>query len=372
MSINLYDASNIDHYHWPETEEGRKGRAYLYPLIKEGTASFLDNVSSKMFLVTGRDFFLPFSVNEKEYDNSYVASNYYAINYCKELLLKKSPRLLPFLRPVLFLAGLILKLFKVNKAIFLNNWLMTNSLSPSIHETDMEQILGCLKQKFPSHIIFFRHIDAFTKQDLLNTLKHTHFDLLKTRNIFIYNPANKFHEVAEIRKTYRRDMRLIAKYNYEIVRNDQIQESDFATMLALYEKLYLDKYTAYSPKYTEKFLKNAHEKKILHFVVLKKEGVIEGFFAYFIFYNSMINAVFGYDTSLPHSHEIYKILARLTLEEAEKNGLVINEGSGADQAKLNRGLKPYPEYLGIYGAHLPWPRRLILQAITALGKKLAS
>lgn len=372
MSVFLYDSSNIDQYKWPETEEGRKGRAYLYPLIKEGTAPFLDNVSSKMFLATGQNFFLPFSVNEKEYNNSYVASNYYVINFCKELLAKRSPRLAFLLNPLLFLAGTCLKLLKINRTIFLNNWLMTNSLSPKINDNEMGMILNSLKERFPSHMIIFRHIDPFTKKDLFRALESSKFHLLKTRDVFIYNPANKFHEIAEIRKTYRRDMRLIERYNYEIVRNEQLQECDFARMLSLYEMLYLNKYTAYSPKYTEKFFKNVHEKEIVQFVALKKDGVIEGFFGYFIFGNAMINAVFGYDTSLPHSHEIYKILARLTLEEAEKNGLVINEGSGADQAKLNRGLKPYPEYMGLYGAHLSWPRRLIWGAIAALCKKIAS
>jgi len=370
INVFLYDALNIDQFQWPDTEEGKKGRDYLYPLIKEGVESYLLNVSTKLLLVACNNVFLPITVNEKEYENSYVASNYYALKFYKETFSQKHPLLLKLQSPFLFLGGNFLKLFKINKTIFLNNWLMTNSLDPKISKEEWGAIMDCLKHEFPFHTIIYRHLDAFLKKDLLSSLKETHFHLLKTREIFFYEPGKKSLHNAEVRKTHRRDARLLEKHNYEIIRTDEIEEKDFSRIISLYEMIYLNKYTKYGPKYSEKFLKNTHQKKILNFVALRKNGIIEGFFGYFIFNKGMINCLFGYDVTLPHAREIYCILANLILSETEKLGVVINEGSGGEQAKLNRGLLPHTEYMGLYNAHLPFTRRLMWEGIAYIYKKL--
>lgn len=361
--VYLYDATNIDEYQWPDTADGRTGKGYLYPFIKEGVKPFLHNVSTKTLLVACNNVFLPLTVNEKEYENSYIASNYYGIKFYEENFAKKHPYLNRLQKPFLALGALFLKLFKINKTIFLNNWLMTNSLSPKIGAKELKSILAYLTKKFPAHTIIYRHLDAVQKKELLETLKESKFHLLRTRDIFFYNPEEKPFHKKEIRGTCRRDLKLIESYNYEIVRADQIQESDYARIIDLYEMLYVNKYSKYSPRYTKEFVKNTHQNKMVNYVLLKKGGVVEGFYSYLTFNNAMINCLFGYDVTLDHSHDVYKILTRLVIEEAEKLNLMINDGSGGDSAKINRGMKSTSEFMGIYNAHLPLPRRLLWDAV---------
>lgn len=363
--VFLYDSSNIDEYQWPLTEEGEKGRDYLYPFIKEGASPFLKNVSTKTFLVACNEAFLPITVNEKEYENSYIASNYYGIKFFEENASKKFPFLKIPQKPLFFLVSGLLKLFKINKTIFLNNWLMTNSLAPKISSQEMGAICQFLTKRFPKHMLIFRHVDAFLKKDLFDSLKGNHFHLLRTRDVFFYEPAPEDKEKRSVRQ---RDLNILKKYDLEIVPHEAINESDYPRLLELYEKLYIKKYTRYSPHYTVDFLKNTHQKKMVHYSGVKRNGVLEGFLGHFCLNKGMIFSLFGYETEAPHAHDLYKILTRIGLEEAKKLNLILNDGSGGEAAKLNRGLKPSSEYMAIYHKHLPLPRRLLWSTIALFFK----
>lgn len=368
--VILYDSTNIDQFNWPETADAKKAKNYLYPLIKEGVSTYISNVSTKIYLLSYKELFLPITVNEKEYENSYIASNYYALKFYQENISKKHPFLSKLQKPFLFLGKQSLKMLKVNKTIFLNNWMMTNSPAPYISMQDLRPMVDFLKAEFPSHLIIFRHVDTCMKKDLLNALKNNKFHLLKTREVFLYNPHDISLQNSGFRKTCRRDLRILQKFNFTIVPNDEIQESDYPHMLALYEMLYIGKYTKYSPQYTLKFIKMTHQSKMVAYTLLKKEGVIEGFFSYFVYQNGMMNCLFGYNVDSPQSHEIYKVLTRLILEKSNELGLLYNDGSGGDAAKAMRGLKTSLEYMGLCNDHLPLPRRLLWNGIAFFYKKL--
>ncbi len=369
-SASLYDASNINQYTWPDTEDGRKGKSYLYPLIKAGVKPYLQNVSTQFFLVTYKDVFLPLTVNDKEYDNSYIASNYYAIKFYEEYLSKKNPLSLKLQKPLLFFGGGLLKLAKINKTLFLNNWLMTNSLASKISTEELGTIVAFLTKRFPSHTIIFRHVDKLLKEELLASLGENQFHLLKTRDIFFYTPGEKHLLCKGKRATYRKDLKIIEKHNFKLLQSHEIQEHHYPRILALYEMLYVDKYTKYSPRYTIEFIKNVHQSKAVEFIALEREGVIEGFLSHFILNKSMVSCLFGYDVTVPHALDIYKLLSRLTLEESEKQNLVFNDGSGGDYSKLMRGEKQSPEYMGVYSKHLSLPRRLLWDSVAFFYKKL--
>lgn len=168
----------------------------------------------------------------------------------------------------------------------------------------------------------------------------------------------------------RRDLRILEKYNLTIVPNEEVQESDYPRILALYEMLYIGKYTKYSPRYTLKFIQMTHQNKMVDYILLKRGSVIEGFISYFIYNNAMTNCIFGYDISLPHSHALYKLLTRLVLEKADELDLVVNDGSGGDAAKEMRGMKPSTEYMGLYNTHLSLSRRLLWDSVAFVYKKL--
>ncbi len=368
LDISLYDSSNIDQYAWPDTEDGRTGRHYLLPLIKEGVQPYLENVATQMVLVACGDRFLPITINEEEYDNSYIASNYYVLKFYEENMHRKHPILLRLQKPFLYLGSRCLKAFKVNKTLFLNNWLMTNSLAPKMTSDELQAVVQLLTKKFPSHLLIFRHVDRVMKEELLNSLKRNRFELLKTRDIFIYNP--KEEQDAAVRRISRRDHKLMERYGYETLRSEDLKEGDYCRIVELYSLLYVKKYTRYSPQYTEAYVKTTHQNKTVHYVAIRRKGVIEGFYSYFIYNKAMINCLFGYDTTLPHAHDIYKVLTRLVLEETERLGLMINDGSGGDSAKTKRGLKPSAEYMGLYNKHLSWPRRFLWNSIAFFYKCL--
>src|ERR1700691_1553881 len=123
MQIELFDQKNIDQLVWPESEEATAGQAHLLPMIKEGVKKFIANVETQLYLLRVNSHILPLTVNEQEYENSYLTSNYFPIKYLEERLGRTKRLLAPLYRQLLKGAGLFLKGIKINKVVIVNNWL---------------------------------------------------------------------------------------------------------------------------------------------------------------------------------------------------------------------------------------------------------
>ncbi|NTJ18559.1 hypothetical protein G6L45_33290 [Agrobacterium rhizogenes] len=62
--VRFYDRSSLEDMDWPNTEDGRYARAYLEPLMLQGTRGFIINVSTNLLIARIDDLVLPLTVNE--------------------------------------------------------------------------------------------------------------------------------------------------------------------------------------------------------------------------------------------------------------------------------------------------------------------
>ena len=136
---------------------------FLTPLIEKGVSAHIKNVKTDLRVLVCGDHFFPVTINETEYENSYVCSPFsYFISYAKEesnahLTSKWAA---PLIRMLLHGAEKILKWFQVNKIIIINNWFSSTNLYSPIPPVQLEQIVRFLKRRYPDHAIVFRSLDS--------------------------------------------------------------------------------------------------------------------------------------------------------------------------------------------------------------------
>src|SRR5205085_12541895 len=104
------------------------------PLIKNGVSHYIENIDTDLHALVWDDIILPITVNDAEYDNSYVCSPYsYFVSYAKESLdFLSQAWLRRLLSRVLGGLGKCLLRFHINKVVMVNNWLCSTTLYPSL------------------------------------------------------------------------------------------------------------------------------------------------------------------------------------------------------------------------------------------------
>ncbi len=358
QKISLVDKNNFHQVSWPTTYWGEKVSRFFQPLMEEGVEKFVQNVQTTLQLIQLEDLILPIAVNQKEYNNSYVVSNYYGTYLLKEKLAKEKPRLLPLVSPFLLPLKGILKLLKINKAVYLNTWFFSASLPPHITPSQMIEVRRFLTEVYPDHLLMFRSITKCFNSSLYEALEQAGFMLVPSREIYFYNPHEKENFSKRVHYHRRRDIRLLEQSGYEVIGNRDFSTEDIKRCKELYKRVYIDKYTPYSPDFSEAFISHLMKHDLLNFLALKKEGRIDAVVAYQCDHQMMQVPFIGYDTELPAEIGLYRMICLLPCLEADKQGLFFHDGHGADTFKTHRGLKKATEYTAIYSAHFRGLRRL--------------
>ena len=92
-------------------------------MLQQGTESFIPNTKTLLSFLKIDDLIIPITINEREYENSYLTSNYYIISHLKNL----APR---SLHPLISVLGFLLKGMGINRVVIVNNWLLSQSIYP--------------------------------------------------------------------------------------------------------------------------------------------------------------------------------------------------------------------------------------------------
>ncbi|MFS0858627.1 hypothetical protein [Paenibacillus taichungensis] len=65
--VRFYDRNSLEDMDWPNTEDARDARAYLEPMMLQGTRDFIINVNATLLIARIDDLVLPLTVNDAEY-----------------------------------------------------------------------------------------------------------------------------------------------------------------------------------------------------------------------------------------------------------------------------------------------------------------
>jgi len=391
-SVQVYDRTALERIDWPDTEDGRYARAYLEPLMRDGTKPYIRNAETTVLLARIENGLLPLTVNEREYSNSYVCAPYtHYIRYAKhELALLRRPLLERGLTFVLNILGILMQKSQINRVVHINNWLLSTNLFPDVTGEQLLAVVRAVRERFPEHTVIVRSLCSSLHPELIAALRAEGCKLVPSRQVYLYDSVEKHaqraadgkssgsqrqgnrgsgrHEEgadggipkpgnAKTRWLLKRDYALVAKNGYTLVLAAEMTEADIPRIVELYKLLYLDKYSEDNPQFTEDYISLALRTGTLSLYGLRKNGRLDAVMGFYCRNGMMTTPLFGYDTSLPQSLGLYRMLSACLLAQSRDNGHMLHESAGAAEFKRNRGATADMEYSAVYDRHLPLSRR---------------
>ncbi|EHL31058.1 hypothetical protein [Legionella drancourtii] len=343
-----------------------KSQLYCAPFIQEPSQLWMLNVDTKMTLTEIGGFQFPVTLNEKEYESSYVCSPYNAlITYSQDELVKiKNRPLRLFLRILMWAIGGLLRHGKINKNRCINNFLLSTNPYPNWQGEGAEQQLKQDLAFYPDHAFVYRSLNYHTNHAVIHHLSQLGFIMTPSRQVYIFDSTLCDYKT---RNNTQNDRRALAKSDYQLVTHDQIKKSDYPYILELYNKLYIEKYSQHNPQFSEQLIAYWHQNNLLTLFGLRDpKGVLQGIIGIFESEHVITAPLVGYNTHLPNQNALYRILIYLILDYSNKKGVCLNLSSGASHFKLLRGGQPFIEYSAIYIKHLPLYRRATWKGINWL------
>ena len=343
-----------------------KSKKYTAPFIQLPTNQLMLNVETKVMSAEMGGFIFPVTLNEKEYVSSYVCSPYNAlVTYGQDELVKiKNPLLRFCLGLLMKTLGMFLSLGKVNKNVCINNFLLSTNPYPNWTGEGADAHLKEMKATYPQHAFMYRSLNQHTNKPLMDHLTSLGYMLIASRQVYIFD--SQLCNFSQ-RNNTQNDRRALAKSEYELVTHEQITANDYADIVTLYNKLYLDKYSKHNPQFSEKLIAYWHENKLLTMIGLRdQQGVLQGIVGMLESDQVITAPLVGYNTDLPADKALYRILIYLILDYSKQKGTCLNLSSGASGFKLLRGGQPFIEYSAIYIKHLPLYRRVTWKIINGL------
>jgi hypothetical protein len=303
LTLHLFDKETIGRMHWPETEEASYALRYLLPFLQQPTAAFIPNVTTSLYVLQLNSTVLPVTVNEAEYDNSYVCSPYtHYVSYAKqELYLLKSRTAQRTLKGLLAFIGLFLQASRCNRTVHVNNWLLSTNLYPELSSNELDEMLSCLLHRFPQHALVFRSLNKTINGLLIERLEALGFIMVPSRQVYLLYPCHNGGDAlnAKGRWLLKRDYGLLEKHGYEVIDSLQLTTADASRFAELYQMLYLDKYSYYNPQFGQPYFELALRESLLHFQALrhKATGRLDAVLGYYGRNGVMTTPIFG---MIPH------------------------------------------------------------------------
>jgi len=274
------------------------------------------------------------------------------------------------LRPLHWLcAGLnhCLRAADFDRAVTLNNWLLSTNLYPSEGADRLSAWRDAAIAAYPHHALWLRSLNWRYNAPWLRAALTAGFELIPSRQVYLIDDvtsALRQHHNA------RMDLKLLGRTRFTRSRGN-FSARDYRRMEQLYAMLYLDKYSRLNPHYTAAFLAQWHRAGLLELHAFRDEHeevcAVVGTFS---LESTMTAPIVGYDTGLPPSRGLYRLLMASVMEQAIVARARINFSAGASEFKRLRGATSELEYSAVYSRHLPARRRRAITAVRVLAERV--
>jgi hypothetical protein len=308
-------------------------------------------------LDTGR-FIFPVSVNngDEPANNSYVVSPLttytgYAVD---ELRRMDRPLVSWPANRIINFVGRRLKAARIDQLVQINNWLLSTNLYPCNWDGgDLAELKHFMIDSFPEHAIAFRSLNRFSNATLIDRLKSLKFVAIPSRQVYLFDARDGKKAEFLGRHNTRIDAKLLQKTSYEVVSGGDLSADDFPRLEQLYNQLYLEKYSSLNPQLSAEWLRHGQRDGWLKLHVLRTaDNRIDGVVGWFSNECILTAPIVGYDTSLPQSLGLYRLITQMCLQESVKRRCILNFSSGASLFKRHRGGRPEIEYSMVFVDHL--------------------
>ncbi len=367
MQAQLFTRENLNTIEWPSTPDGNYACHYLLPMITNGPQTYIRNVYNTQLMIAKVDeTIIPLTLTDFHPENTYTCSPYsHYVSYggFEEVRHLNKPLLEALIKSIMHPIAWLFRFTELDKVAFVNNYLLSTNLYPSITATQLQVLCEALPKWFPDRVIVFRSVDRRKNPLVYDVLKQKGYNMVLSRQVWYMDPVEASHT-----RQYKEDVRVLRKHGYEMVEGKDLSNNDLQRAVHLYNLLYLEKYSYFNPQFTFEFLKLARDEEILHLRALCRNGQINAVMGFFIRNGVMTQPLFGYDTSLPQEEGLYRLLTLITLQEGLKRNLLVHASGGVGKFKKIRGGKSVIEYNAIFSKHLSRKRQLPWKLIGKIGE----
>ncbi|WP_433865710.1 hypothetical protein [Ralstonia wenshanensis] len=355
-----------------------KAGAFLHVHRGQASVPFVANLVTQVDVVEAGGLPLPVTINGSEDraghgENAWVCSPITTYGrYAAEESERLMPRMVrPLLRGAIGLADAWMRRAQLDRAVAVNNWLVSTNLYPSAAGVDLGALVRTCRERWPDHAIWLRSLNTIQHADWLRAATAAGFDLIPTRQVYLFRHLQRASRTSELRRDLRRDLRLLGSTPLTFVPHDGFTDADFAQAEQLYAQLYLDKYSALNPRYTAAFLRAWHAAGLLECAGFRDaHGVLRAVVGVFGQGPLLTAPIVGYDTTWPQQAGLYRLLMAHVLRLTITRDAELNLSAGAAHFKRLRGGVPAIEMSAVYCRHLPTATRRAIAVLRALTTRI--
>ena len=340
-------------------------------MFSKESESLIRNVKTQFrVLKINKNLFFPVTINEQEWNNSFVCSPYTAYaNYSRDEIRGKIENKI-IQAVLLFLIQIIaywLRRSSLNKNIHVNNFLLSTNPYPKWSGKEITEVTKFIKTEYPDHAIIFRSLNTYQHTELIKAFRNNDYECIGSRQVYIFDLPK---EAWIKHRNNKHDNKLIRKSGLRLIQNEEMKPY-LNQALSLYRKLYLEKYSKYNPEFTIRYFEECHSKGIIKFQgYLDEFKNLKAFSGQFTIENTITSPLVGYDTDAPKKEGLYIHAAQLAILQKFETGLLLNLSSGASSFKRMRGGQSSIEYSVMYIKHLPFYRQLPWKVLNFLSNNI--
>jgi len=342
---------------------GSPASAFVNGFARDGSLQYISNLTTRVRALQVDGVVVPVTVNETEYGQAFTCLPHsaYALYSKAELDVVDTGMARPFLAAAADGMGAVLRAAKVNRVVHVNNWMMSTNLHARWSGASIPHVRKYFVEHFPSHFIAVRSVNEWSDADLVAQLRSDGWRLIPSRQIFVMDDPQADYGAHSNR---RKDMRRLELLDDELTDLDVVDAADAERIAALYQALYIGKYTALNPAFTPDFIRMTRETGVMRYCGARDaNGNLSAVAGAFDDGRTMCPQLIAYDQSRPRSQGLYRTAMALSVEMAGDAGLKLNWSAGAGTFKANRGGRPVLEYNAFYDRHLSRGRRAALAAL---------
>lgn len=338
---------------------------YVAALRADGTAAFVTNAASEVMLLRHGDLQLPVTIDDGTPGRSYVASPHsaYVLYARDEIALVGLGAMRHAADAVLATLDGLLRTIRLNRAVHLDNWLLSTNLHGDWTGQGLARMRALLSALYPDHFLIVRSLDPWTCPALLEAVRADGWTLLPARQVWVTDDlASEWRP----RNQTRNDARALRRSGLLAEQPAQLCPADCRRIAELYHQLYVGRYSAINPIFTPRFIALSASTGLLSYCVARDEaGRIMAFSALRSAGGVGTVPLMGYDTARPQAEGLYRIASYLAGELAMSRGLRFHGSAGASHFKRNRGARGVMEFMAVDARHLSRARRAGLAVLAA-------
>ncbi len=197
------------------------------------------------------------------------------------------------------------------------------------------------RELWPTHIPVIRSLDVVQTPATLATLHEGGWMFVPARQVWHSDTTD---EAMWRKRDTHEDQKLLKRTPLD--RRDLVP-ADAAALVALYEQLYVGKYSRFNPRVRVPAVAELLATGGLSGEAFFDDGRMLSAYAAFTSSTQMTATMVGYELSEPTSRGLYRLAVAASLARAGERGLRLHMSAGTDRFKQLRGARPVIEYLAV-------------------------